>query len=388
MANLVRRLLSSFASGRFAPPLQGPSRTPQKRLYSSRNPLERRTAREIYESLTGGEGGRKGRGQKWKGIKWVQIPREIRIGPGKKGQRWPGLNYPLPSSGTNLDPWARKEYLGPRVATPEDELIMKDLGMVKLRELQGEVYKGRSLPESNWSRKGWSGKTWKGRYVGMPETPDGTPIFGFHCILLDIRRVRWMTSSGSKMATKCLVITGNTKGMVGCAIGLGSARAAAIRKAKNRAVKNLRHIPICEGRTIYHNISSKCVRSRVMMERAVRGYGLRCNPTLQAVMQMIGIKDIRIKLTGSEYKANVIEAVIKGLVKQETYESVASDAGRYLVQHRTELSGRPLVVGVPSNANNSFLVWLREHQMLHPDLENKLFPDNNNNDNNNNNKYQ
>ena len=373
MANIIQ-LFRSFTS-RLHPLLQLPPQQTTLRLYASRNPLERRTAKELYDALTGGKGGRKGRGQKWDRVEWVQLPKKIPLGRGKKGQRWPGLSYPLPSTdttGPSLS--AQKKFLAPvELSEGTEQESMNDLGVINVSDLKGEYRTRRGLHEMNWSRKGWSGRTWKGRYVGIPEDSDGTPLPDFHSVILDMYRARWKCAMGSQFAIQTSVIVGNGKGMIGLGVARTKDMRGCIRRAKNRAVQQLRCIPICEGHTIFHNIKSKCVRTRVFMERKERGYGLRCNPKLQAVMQLIGIKDIRIKQLGNTHVGHLVRATLNGLLRQETYESLANETGKFVVQYRTEYSGRPLVVGVPSSTDESFLVWLKEHQMLHSDLEQKLF---------------
>lgn len=372
MANLLQ-LFRSFTSRLH---LQLPPQQTTKRFYASRNPLERRTGKEIYNTLTGGKGGRKGRGQKWDRIEWIRPPKKIPLGRSRTGKRWPGLSYPLPSE---KEPTGRlfggqKKLLDPvELSEQTEQEGLDDLGVISVSDLKGEYRSRRGLHEMNWSRKGWSGRTWKGRYVGIPEAADGTPMPDFHSVILDMYRARWKCTMGSQFAIQTSVIVGNGKGMVGFGVARSKDMRGCIRRAKNRAVKQLRCIPICEGHTIFHNIKSKCVKTRVLMERKEKGFGLRCNPKLQAVLQLIGIKDIRIKQLGSNHVGHLVRATLNGLLGQETYESLANKTGEFVVQYRTEYSGRPLVVGVPSSTDESFLIWLRDHQMLHSDLEQKLF---------------
>lgn len=331
--------------------------------------------KQIYETLTGGKGGRKGRGQKWRRVKWIKPKRFSEMGRGEGGKRWLGLSYPLPMTKVPLNPWAQRKYLEP-VSVEEESEKSKEIsrvGVVDLQTMQGITRAKKTLPELNWSVRGWSGRTSEGRYVGVPEGVDGVPLTDFHSIILEMRRVRYKTSRGSSFAMHCFVVVGNMKGMIGFAEAQASNYLAVIRKAKNRAVKQLQQVPVCEGHTIYHNINSKCCKTRLYMERKVKGYGLRCNRKLQVVMQMIGIKDIRVKQIGPSNTPHLIGAAIRGLFAQQTYEKLAKESGKCVVQYRSELGGRPLVVAVPSGSNESFLNWLKEHNMLHPELEEKLF---------------
>lgn len=343
---------------------------------ATRNPFERRKVQQLYDTLTGGKGGRKGRGQKWGKVPWVRPKRMIELGRGAKGKRWPGLSYPLPKVKTNINPWTHRHELQPRTVQENSKEYddINQVGVVNLNIMRGETHARKTLPELNWSAKGWSGRGWRGRYVGVPEAPDGTPLTDFHSIILDMHRVRYIKYSGKLETIYCFVVIGNTCGMFGFAGAEATTFRAAIRKAKNRAAKQLQSVPICEGHTLYHNVRSKCAKTTVNMERKVKGYGLRCNRNLQAMMKLIGIEDTRIKQIGRVNIKRLANAVVKGLLSQTTYQKLANESGKCVVQYKTELSDRPLVIAVPDDTETSFLYWLRDHQMLHPELKEVLFP--------------
>lgn len=49
-----------------------------------------------------------------------------------------------------------------------------DSQQVLIRDLEGGKTTKRKVSEMNWSTKGWSGRQMRGRYVGCPESTDGS----------------------------------------------------------------------------------------------------------------------------------------------------------------------------------------------------------------------
>ena len=47
-------------------------------------------------------------------------------------------------------------------------------GVVQPRFLQDVKRVERSFADSDWSKRGWTGRSWPGRYVGCPQSPDGS----------------------------------------------------------------------------------------------------------------------------------------------------------------------------------------------------------------------
>lgn len=340
------------------------------RFYSSRNPLERRTLKELLKSVSGDGGGRGGKVSKRGGVKGFKPPETLKLGRGQRGVRWPGLSYPLPSL-KSID----------RVSSQESALSMKeaaqegvdegdeDVGVVSLRKFDNREWEPKRVSDMNWSRKGWSGRGWRGRSVGCPELPDGTPMMDFGSVVMEMKRTASHTSAGKKRTISCLVVVGNGKGAVGFAVGKAEEVRPAIRKAKNRAVNYLQVIPVCNGHTIYHNIQTKYCRTNIFMERRVKGHGLRCQRAVKAIAELAGIKDMRAKIVGSNNPLNIVRAAVKGLLSQETYQSLADKSGKFVVEFREENGMRPLVVGIPDKKRNVAVPWLKELQLLHPQAD-------------------
>ena len=341
------------------------------RGYSSRNPLERRSLKELLKSVKG-DGGGKSRGgtSKRGGVKGFRAPQKLHLGRGKKDVRWPGLSYPLPL-GKKVDLLPTGDLQGKEsseVSTDFEE--HEDLGFIDLRKFSDEQREPRKESEKGWSTRGWTSKGWKGRGVGCPERPDGMPLTDFKSIVVETKWTATHRTAGKKRTASSLVLVGNGRGAVGFAVGKADSLRAAIKQAKNRAANYLQVIPVCNGHTLYHNVQTKYCRTVIFMERKVKGRGLSCQRIVKAIAELAGIEDMRAKIVGPTNPLNVVRAALKGMTSQQTYQMLADESGKFVVEYRKELGGRPLVVAVPSKDRDRVLTWLKELQMLDPQVEN------------------
>ena len=338
------------------------------RLYSTRNPLERRTMKDLMGSVTGGRGGRGGRGRKKGGVKGLRMTDSLKLGRGKEGIRWPGLSYPL--SKVMQGKWLDNGQLDMKqVQEGDKEWDDENMGVVDTKDIETESRYFRRLSEKFWSFKGWTGRSWGGRYVGCPELPDGTPLTEFRSTVIEMKRVVNQTKGGKKRTVSCLVVVGNGNGAAGFAVGKGNDVRTAIRKAKNTAVKYLQVIPRCDGHTIYHDITTKYCKTRILMKKGVPGDGLHCQRAITAICDLVGIQDLRTKIIGSTNLLNIVRATFQGFSSQETHQDLANRTGKFLVEYRKECGFRPVVVAVPEGKQGTAIPMLKALQMLHPSLD-------------------
>jgi small subunit ribosomal protein S5 len=138
--------------------------------------------------------------------------------------------------------------------------------------------------------------------------------------VIEIIRTAKVVKGGRRFSFRVVVAVGDNRGHVG--IGIGKAREVpeAIRKAMERARKNMKRIPIV-GTTIPHDVLAEYGAAKVYLKPASPGTGVIAAGGVRAVVEAAGIKDILTKSLGSDNVLNVVRATMKGLEQlKDPYE--------------------------------------------------------------------
>ena len=145
--------------------------------------------------------------------------------------------------------------------------------------------------------------------------------------LVAINRVSKTVKGGRIMKFSALVVVGDGKGTVDFGIGKSSEVPDAIRKGIEDAKKNLSHIAL-RGTTIPHEVLGKFGAGVVLLKPAAPGTGVIAGGPVRAVVETVGIKDIRTKALRSNNPCNVVRATVNGLTQLRTAEEVAAVRGK------------------------------------------------------------
>jgi small subunit ribosomal protein S5 len=144
--------------------------------------------------------------------------------------------------------------------------------------------------------------------------------------VIDISRVAKVVKGGRRFSFRVAVVVGDKKGQVG--LGVGKARGVpdSIRKAAERARKDMQVINLV-GTTIPHVVISKHGGAKVLLKPASPGTGVIAGGPVRAVLEAAGVRDILTKSLGSSNVLNVAQATLKGLRQLKKIEIEAANRG-------------------------------------------------------------
>ncbi|RUS22138.1 ribosomal protein S5, C-terminal domain-containing protein [Endogone sp. FLAS-F59071] len=152
---------------------------------------------------------------------------------------------------------------------------------------------------------------------------------------LVIKRVVNMNSKGKQPSMYALVVVGNGDGLAGYGEGKDDEAARAVRKATNRAIKNLRYFERYDDRTVFMDLKHKFHATQVVLRSRPPGFGNRSNHIIHEICRCVGIQDISGKVRGSRNPMNVIKATFEALDHQRLPNDIAKMRGKKVldVQH-------------------------------------------------------
>ena len=144
--------------------------------------------------------------------------------------------------------------------------------------------------------------------------------------LVVVNRVSKTVKGGRIARFAAIMVVGDGNGHVGYGLGKAAEVPEAIRKGIEDAKKNMIEVSLKDG-TIPHEVLGEFGAGRVLLKPAAPGTGIIAGKTVRAVVELAGVKNIRVKSLRSNNPTNVLKATFEGLKSLRTAEQVAKTRG-------------------------------------------------------------
>ena len=150
--------------------------------------------------------------------------------------------------------------------------------------------------------------------------------------LVDINRVSKTVKGGKRFGFSALVVVGDQRGRVGFGKGKAKEVPEAIRKATEKAKRNLFRVPLRESRTLHHDMEGRHGAGKVVVRTAPPGTGIIAGGPMRAIFEMLGVQDVVAKSIGSQSNYNMIRATLNALRNSSSPRRVAQRRGKKVAE--------------------------------------------------------
>ena len=145
--------------------------------------------------------------------------------------------------------------------------------------------------------------------------------------VIDIARVAKVVKGGRRFSFRVVMVIGDNAGRAGLGMGKANSVPDAIRKASERAKKDMRRFNL-NGTSISHKVIGKQSGARVLLRPAAAGTGVIAGGGVRAVLEAAGVHDILTKSLGSSNILNVVRATFNALDQLKSPKEQAAYRGK------------------------------------------------------------
>jgi small subunit ribosomal protein S5 len=141
--------------------------------------------------------------------------------------------------------------------------------------------------------------------------------------VVTINRCAKVVKGGRRFSFSALVVMGDQEGRVGIGYGKAKEVPESIRKATEKARKNMEPVQVLEG-TIPHQVVGKADGGKVLLRPASPGTGIIAGGGVRAVLEAAGVKNVLSKSMGSNNHLAVVNATLAGLQQLRSPDLISS----------------------------------------------------------------
>lgn len=145
--------------------------------------------------------------------------------------------------------------------------------------------------------------------------------------LVAVRRVAKVVKGGRVFAFSALAVVGDGEGRVGYGSGKANEVPVAIKKAMEKARRNMKDIPLING-TIQYPINFKQGAANIIMLPASEGTGVIAGGSMRAVLEAAGVRNVLSKCVGTNSPVNVVRSTVNALCSMSSPEQIAAKRGK------------------------------------------------------------
>ncbi|MBN1668119.1 MAG: 30S ribosomal protein S5 [Anaerolineales bacterium] len=145
--------------------------------------------------------------------------------------------------------------------------------------------------------------------------------------VIEINRVAKVVKGGRRFSFRVTVVVGDNNGSVGVGVGKANSVPDAMRKATERARRDMHRISMY-GSTIPHEVMGRVSGAQVMLKPASPGTGVIAAGGVRAVLEAAGVSDILTKSLGSNNVLNVVSATMDALDQLKSPKELAAVRGK------------------------------------------------------------
>ena len=139
--------------------------------------------------------------------------------------------------------------------------------------------------------------------------------------MVAVNRVTKVVKGGRIMAFSALTVVGDGDGR----IGMGKGKSKEVPVA-DQARRSMIKVPLKNG-TIHHEVIGRHGATKVFMQPAKEGSGVKAGGPMRLVFDAMGIHNISAKVHGSTNPYNIVRATLDGLSKLYTPADIAAKRG-------------------------------------------------------------